>query len=78
MALFEVLGWPSISNYSSKISLLRCEILCHLSTSKVSMIAAKRWISTFDPPFNAPRIQLSSAYQISSVRHTYDRVASIL
>ena len=63
----------SISNRSAEF-----DIPANLVTLKVVMSASVRQNSTFYPPLDAPRSLLSSAFRISAVRQTYDRIANFL
>ena len=74
MAAIEVAGWPRISNLSQVIERPKFVILNRPATSNASMSAPKCRICKFDPPFDAPGSELSSALRISVVRQAYDRM----
>ena len=59
---FEVAGWARNWNLSTdEISFLGFEFLAHPATSKGTMSAPECRISMFDPPFDAPGSEVSSA-----------------
>ena len=62
--------------FSSRIDWNRFEILDNLATSKATRLASKCQICTFDTPLDAPGSGFSSARQINSIRHTYERMES--
>ena len=64
--------------FQSQIVPSRFEILVHPATSKVPMLVPKCRICAFDPPLDAPRPGVPSALRLSTVQHTFDRMASFL
>ena len=78
MAAFEIAEWPIIANLSQTIWRTRFDILGHSATSKSATSAPKCRICRLDAPFDAPKSELSSALRISAVRHTYDRITTVL